>query len=483
MRHERMEAWIADTMERTPGLKRAEAAGEYFKALAEQEKKTVQQVVNELYAPPTIREMYSNVVEPLTALAAEGIGRFFQGMTEGPSGFARPVEGATEMASRMTAETVIPQTPEAAVLTAAAPGLQALRPFTGRAAMLNPLLRTGASTGVGAGVAAATGGSPKEGAGVGAMSGVAGEFFRLPGSTKQLWKEHMGTQKNRMRWAAEDAADLVTPSANATAPLFADVPQLLPALRAAKSPGDFLASLEQVHKGHQKPLGDVLISKHYAKTEKAVFDHVGPDTQYPSRAHAIQMGIDPAAGLPGITLKDALKGLKLAIEDSMRPKNKGPSGQVTRDVVDEFRQEIRDVIKNHDPALAKRWWDESGLYRRGKAFLTGLHESGALRGTTRSTKAEAFDADAFLDYMRDNQKIGFLPNVEAALLRGSARNAVTRYQSLPRGRIYKAGESATFMLPALRVEKRGGFKTPATGWTPSIAEAMAANTISGYLDE
>lgn len=467
------EAWIQDTMRRNPGLTREGAEREYLLALKDEE------------GSQTPRDLYSRAAAAVTEPLAGGIGRFFQGMTEGPGGFTRPAEGSTAMASEMIAKAIIPQTPEALALTLAAPGLQRLAPMTGRGAALNPAVRTGAAVGLGGTTAELTGGEFAEGAQMGLIGGVAGEVARIPGSTRSLWREHMGTQANRMRWAAQDADDLVrTTPQQPVAPLFADVPQLLPALRAAKNPGDFLARIEQIHPGHKKPLGDVLLSVHYGKTEQAVVAVLGgPTAMIPLPSFARAKGLPTMGVTPQVTIKDALEELKSLTAQALKPKNIGPDGHIIREIRDQMRGEILQAIERRSPALAQRWIDEFGLYRRGKTFLEGLHGSRALRGETRSTKGEVFDADAFLDYLRDAQEIGQLPNVQAALLRGSARNAISRHVTLPRGRVYKAGESATFALPTLRVEARGGFPPLKVGALPSIAEIGATNVPGAFTVE
>ena len=364
-----------------------------------------------------------------------------------------------------------------------------------------------AGVGAGAGAAAESlpgGRGAASGAMTGGLTGLAGQAL---GETAQLvkhtlspkfWRTHWANTVNRAKWARED-------SNRAMIGVLEDIPAFTRGTRGAADSTDFLMQLTQkVDPEATRTLGRELLGDAIQGAENTVVRSLGgltreinAPTLWRSLASEAELkaygqvhtgalpiaptpgrpplgpatigvpwrpavpGTPGSPGIPGtvinvvppMTVKDALAGLKELTEQAIAAGH-GHSGGVLWAKLKKSRDEILSQVP---PEVADRFSKALHDYSRGLTFLDALHNSKALTSPLAGGKGAAFDAEEFLDHLQAKEAYGVLPKVVDRLHNGGNWGARERITSLPRGRIYKMGESVTFAVPGIRTQRRGGF--------------------------
>lgn len=373
--------------------------------------------------------------------------------------------------------------------------------------------RTLAMGGAGAAAGAATEALPGgEGAGTGAIvGGLIGAGGQLVGETtklatnllsKKFWGEHLATFGNRVKWARRDAD-------RAMVGIMEDVPAFQSATLGSTDSANFLMRLTQKPTDTAtRNLGKELLGGSIQGVENTVITSLGglkkeinvptlwkalasPDdlqrygqvhtgalpipgqtTSTPSKllgptGQPLPPTTTVTPGSPGVrgvvvdvvppmTVKDALEGLKTLTEQAI-DSGHGHSAKVIWEKVAKSRAEI---LAGVPPDVAARYTKSLHDYSKGLTILDALQGSKALTGPLATGKRANFDAEAFLDHLQAKEAYGYVPKVVNRLHAGGDLGARDQITSMPRGRIYKLGESATFSLPGIRTETRGGSTLP-----------------------
>ena len=311
------------------------------------------------------------------------------------------------------------------------------------------------------------------------------------------WTTRLAATGNRVKWAREDAA-------LAAVGVMEDVPPFRGVKFSAQDPTDFLMKLTQVPKGGTRPLGKELMSAAFqgeedllvaslggmkkeinvptlwkalvSDTERAAYGqvHTGALPVAPTSRITPSMLVGPSGrplppavsvtpgspGIPGVvkdvippmTVKEALRGIKQLTEEAIEAGQGAKAG-----VLWEKRRDALDEILSGAPrAVAQRYRDMQRTYDKGLTVLDALQNSKALTSPLAGGKGASFDAEAFLDRLQAQEAYGVVDKVVSRLHKGGDWGARDRITSMPRGRIYKMGESATFAIPGVRTEIRGG---------------------------
>ena len=353
--------------------------------------------------------------------------------------------------------------------------------------------RTGAMGALGAAKGEVTGEGPLAGAIQGAGSQGLGEVVRGATALPGIMREHLATLGNRVKWAAKDAVDAVRGIAQ-------EVPPFLRSLPLARGNEDALMRLTQAvpGEGTKRSLGQKYLSEFFADAENMVATALGgykKDIMAPALRQGMmsakeleKLGPDVgrAALQAPLTVQQAFDTLKKMTAEAIDAGG-GFEAHALWGAVKKGRDELLAQV----PAqVAQRYLQDSAVYAKGLVILDALPKG--LKGPLVQGNKAVFDAEAFLDHLQAKGLYGYVSNVTNALHRGAEWGAREYIRSAPRGRIYKAGESATFALPGFRVQVRGGYQLPkgnvkaglvATELAiPGMQSFLPANTVQGYSD-
>lgn len=343
------------------------------------------------------------------------------------------------------------------------------------------------------------------------------------------WATRWATTGNRVKWAREDAA-------LGALGAMEDVPPFQGAKYLAKNPTELLMKLTQVPKGGTRPLGKELMSAAFQGEEDLLVASLGgikkeiqvptlwkalaseadlkaygqvhtgalpipPTTQPwpvvgPAGPRMGQMTTPGSPGVPGVvkdvippmTVKAALEGIKELTEQAVSAGQGFKAGSLWA----KRSTALDELLSTAPPAVAKRYRDMQHTYAKGLTIMDALQNSKALTSPLAGGKGASFDAEAFLDRLQAQEAYGFVDRVVDRLHKGGDWGARDRVTSMPRGRLYRVGESATFSVPGVRTEIRGGGPAfPDIGTAPGTQVSIPAlqglfgprSGTSSYVDE
>lgn len=341
-------------------------------------------------------------------------------------------------------------------------------------------------------------------------------------------REHLATTANRLRWAARDARDAFEGIVEA-------VPDFIRVLPGARGMTDALSKLTQAPAGSERvtrALGRQYLGEAIEKSEQQVKKVLGgasaevhvptiwraitpaeevarygqvhtgalPTPGTPARTVSTPStllgpngqplpptqtqvpGTPGTPGVPGVvmnvtppmTVQAALDGLKQMTAEAMAS-GRGFASHALWEAVEKGKTEL---LARVPPDLAKLYRADLAKFGRGLAIINALQESGALESKSANAVRGAFDADAFLSHLREKGLLEFFPGLTYRLTRGAEAGAREAIKSMPRGRIYRLGESATFALPGLRTQARGGSPNVFAGVEPNpYATGLSLRTL------
>ena len=486
---------MSDWLQKNPKGTRGDAIRDYIIYVSETEAKPIPQVLGELYPQLGVRGVFGaqppNLMNRMSNLPTE--------QTLAPQG--HPWRTIDPAQSGTLADV------GRGLATVGMIALGGPVGAVGRGA-LGILGRMGLMGGAGAATGAAAESLP---GGTGAVSGAVsggltgglgqgiGEATRLTSiiARPSTWTTRWATTGNRVKWAREDAA-------LGALGAMEDVPPFQGAKYLAKNPTELLMKLTQVPKGGTRPLGKELMSAAFQGEEDLLVASLGgakKEIQVPTLWRALASEADlkaygqvhtgalpipatttstpsmllgptgqplpptvsttlGAPGVPGVvkdvippmTVKSALEGIKELTEQAVSAGQGFKAGSLWA----KRSAALDEILSTVPPAVAKRYRDMQHTYAKGLTIMDALQNSKALTSPLAGGKGASFDAEAFLDRLQAQEAYGFVDKVVGRLHKGGDWGARDRITSMPRGRLYRMGESATFSVPGVRTEIRGG---------------------------
>ena len=319
----------------------------------------------------TLTDYWRSVAAPPTAALAEGIGRFFQGMTQsgtraGPGAFMEPAGPVQKAVGEGLAPMIIPQTPTQAALMA----LPAVRGF----GALSTAGRVGLPTVAGAGVSSLTGEGALSGAAQGAFVGGISEGIR-GGLKGARWFKQRVTTGARERAIAEEFTPRFGNAVVQDIPALASVsPRTGERALLIRDPAEGMAALKKsmdlvdggiISLFGQRPIAVPLLAQ--SRMAKAMSGTKG-------------MGAVDPLGLTGapqnLSVADALTELRLLKQAAFGGRPKGMEGYAMQSYVRQAEREFVAAVAAKDAQLAIQYKQAAQDFDKGLNFLGAAKDMG-----------------------------------------------------------------------------------------------------------
>ena len=367
-------------------------------------------------------------------------------------------------------EFAVPQSPtELAVMAAAGPvsKIQAATRGVGPA-LAASAKRVGAMSGIGGGVAAATGDDPLGGAAKGAVSQGVGELVRGLLLAREATR-HTQTYPKMLKSMDQDAGAVLPEIVKMN-------PEFGPLVGSARRGDTSANALMRIRQG-----GYQLAREMYQQSDNAVVKVLGgPKADIP--LPSMRLGVAPP---PLMKVEDALAELK-SLRAAGRKAPPGNEGFAIRERARQLNQDILAALERRDPAARLAREDVDTRMGQAIRIVDALGDSGAFEGPVQRGTGAAFDGNLFLRYlqthMEDLPYQRFKP-VWDALLRGAHPGAAEVTGLAPRIRGY-FGQGVSGTTPNIKFvrEYRGGNESLNLN-KPGAYGTVAASQLQGFVLE